>query len=362
MMKKIKVFLASSAELDDDKLQVELFVSRKNKDWHAKRLFLELTTWKDFISSMTEERTQNEYNRYIASSDISIFLFHTRLGRYTKEEFDTAHDAFLACQRKVKTPLIYTYFKTVESEAPEITGFRDYIDSLEHFYDTYATMDELFVKLNRQLDKLENEGVIITPEAIDPAKVLKYAVYYFLLPLLVLAGAITSWHYFTPTDLTVRVHEADAAPGLPFTKGTVALTYGDKTDTREITNEAIFKEIPSKHKHGTLQLRFAADGYVPIDTMVETGDPVDLAIRRNNALGVIFGQVRDDGGRPVQGVTITVKDISATTDALGRFRVDIPRAKQAAEQRLTAYKAGYQPWDFTGTPSETVEWKIVLKQ
>jgi hypothetical protein len=359
-MRKIRVFLASSAELDEDKLQVELFVSRKNKDWHAKRLFLELTTWKDFISAMTQERTQNEYNRYIRTSDISIFLFHTKLGRYTKEEFDEAHNAFIASPGRVKKPRIYTYFKTDPAETKEIADFRDYIDGMEHFYDTYGSMDELFVKINRQLDKLENEGVVIRPELIDVGKVVKYAVYYFLLPLMVLVGALAIYNFYQPGDLTVTVREADPVPGLPYTKGTVAIRYGDKTDTREIATETIFKEIPSKYKRGDLKLLFTAEGFVPIDTVVNAGDPVQLIVRRNNALGVIFGQVRDESGRPVEGVTISVTDIIATTDYGGRFRVDIPRAKQAVEQRLTAFKAGYQPWDFTGTPSETQEWKILL--
>jgi hypothetical protein len=361
-MKKIKIFLASSAELDQDKLDVELFVSRKNKDWHEKRLFLELTTWKDFISSMTEERTQNEYNRYISTSDISVFLFHTKLGRYTKEEFDTAHNAFLDCRQKVKKPRIYTYFKTELAETPEIAGFRDYIDSLDHFYDTYGSMDELFVKFNRQLDKLENEGLVIRPEAIDLPKVIKYAIYFFLLPLLVLAGAITTWHYFQPTDLTVKIREAESIPGLPFKTGIVALTYGDKTEILDIGNEVTFKQIPSKYKHGKVKLFFKADGFARIDTLVDTGDPVELAVSRDNSLGVIFGLVRDEGSHPLKGVAVSVKDISVKTDENGKFHIDIPLKKQAAEQRLTAFKEGYQAWDFTGTPSETQEWKIILKK
>jgi hypothetical protein len=56
-MQTLKIFLASSAELDADKEQLELFISRKNKDYQKKRVFLELSTWKDFISAMTEEHT-----------------------------------------------------------------------------------------------------------------------------------------------------------------------------------------------------------------------------------------------------------------------------------------------------------------
>jgi len=183
-----------------------------------KEFFLELTTWKDFISSITKERTQNEYNRYIQTSDISIFLFHTKLGRFTKEEFDTAHHAFIASQGKIKKPRIYTYFKNDKNETVEITDFRKYIDSLDHFYDTYENLDELFVKINRQLDKLEDEGLIIKPEHIDVSKIIKYGFYYFLLPLLVLGGAIMTKYYFQPTDLTVKVKESLSVPGYHLSK------------------------------------------------------------------------------------------------------------------------------------------------
>lgn len=361
-MKKVRIFLASSAELDMDKIQVELFISRKNKDWHEKRIFLELTTWKDFISSITEERTQNEYNRYIQTSDISIFLFHTKLGRYTKEEFDNAHHAFLASQSKIKKPRIYTYFKAQIGEAAEITHFREYIDSLDHFYDTYENMDELFVKINRQLDKLENEGIIIKPEYIDLQRVIKYAVYYFLIPLLVIGGAIMAFYYFQPTDLTVKVREVQSIPGLPFNQGEVTLIYGDKTEKLEIKDEVIFKQIPSKYKHNKVKLQFSSKGYIAFDTLIIPGQLIELPIQRDNSLALIFGSVKDENILPLKDVVISFKDLQIKTDENGKFRIEIPLSKQAEEQRLTAFKAGYQLWDFTGTPSQTEEWKIILKK
>ena len=361
-MKKVRIFLASSAELDQDKLQVELFISRKNKDWHDKRIFLELTTWKDFISSITEERTQNEYNRYIQSSDISILLFHTKLGRYTKEEFDNAHHAFLNSQGNVKKPRIYTYFKTDIGESPEITNFRKYIDNLDHFYDTYENMDKLFVKINRQLDKLENEGIIITPEAIDLPKIIKYAVYYFLLPILVLSGVILSFYYFQPTDLTVKIKETQSITGMEFKQGEVTLYYGDKTETKEIKDEVIFKQIPSKYKNNKIKLSFHSNGYLSIDTLVKTGKLIELPIKRDNSLGFIFGSVKDENMQPLKDVSISVKDIQVKTGDNGKFHIEIPLEKRAEEQRLTAFKQGYKTWDFTGVPSQTNEWKIILKK
>jgi len=77
---------------------------------------------------------------------------------------------------------------------------------------------------------------------------------------------------------------------------------------------------------------------------------------------VIFGVVRDENNFPLKDVAISVKDMLAKTDENGKFRINIPFQKQALEQRLTAFKNGYQSWDFTGAPSETQEWKIVLKK
>jgi hypothetical protein len=360
-MQTIKIFIASSAELDADKEQVELFISRKNKDYQKKKVFLELSTWKDFISAMTEERTQEKYNQYIRSCDIAVFLFHTRLGRFTKEEFDTAHQAFIKSNGQFKKPLIYTFFKSDPKEAFEIAGFRTYIDNLDHFYDTFTSTEELFVKLNRQLDKLENEG-FIKGTRIDVPKIIKYAVYYFLLPLLVLGGAIMAYYFYQPTDLKVKIKEVRGIPNLPFDEGSVSLTYGAKTETLTIKDEVTFEQIPSKYKRNTLNLKFSARGFVPVDTLITAKELVELPVKRDNSLGVVFGWVRDEQNKPLQGVNISYKELSSVSDETGHFKIAIPLALQAETIRIVAQKEGYQLWDEHGSASETVEWKIIIKK
>lgn len=359
-MKKIRIFLASSAELDDDKEHFELLISQKNKDWHQKRLFIELVTWKDFISAMSEGRTQDEYNKYIHSSDIVVFLFHTKLGRYTKEEFDNAHWAFMNCNDKIKKPRIYTYFKSNAEESKDIADFRLHIDGLGHFYDTYTSLEDLFIKFNRQLDKLENEGKIIKPEVIDKAKFVKYAVYFFLLPLLVLTGGFLAFYYFQPTDMTIKIKEKVSIPGLPFKSGQVTLIYGDKSESLNITDEVQFKQIPSKFKHQNAKLIFIAEGYNPIDTTIGVNDMVILPIQRDNSLSKVFGWVRDEDGKPIKEVNIMVKNLKTQTDENGNFSLTIPFEQQSDSIRLTAIKDSYKVWDFTGAPSQTIEWKIIL--
>lgn len=91
---EIRVFIASSAELDQDKEMFDLYFSDKNKLYREERIVFDHRTWKDFSSSLNEGRLQDRYNDFIRECDLVIFLFHTRLGRYTREELEVASAAF----------------------------------------------------------------------------------------------------------------------------------------------------------------------------------------------------------------------------------------------------------------------------
>jgi hypothetical protein len=363
-MNKVKIFLASSAELDADKEKFEIFVSKKNKALQDQRIFLELVTWKDFISAISNEHSQEKYNDYIRSCDIAVFLFHTRFGQFTREEFEHAHQAFLSCKHRAKTPLIYTYFKIDNNETPEVTEFKNYIDDLGHFYDTYENLDDLIVKFNGQLDILEQKEIIIIPEKIDTSRIIKYAVYYFLLPLLVLSGAFFSFYYFQPTDMTVKVAEVRSIPNLPFQQGNITLTYGDKTETQIITgNEIIFKQIPSKYKNDRLKLYFKAQGFEPVDTLIGVNDLVILPIKRDNSLGVIFGYIYDEVNMlPIEHVLVKLDNIQTFTDKDGMFKISIPWVDQAFDKRISVYKEGFKSYDKWGTPSNKDAWRLILEK
>ena len=73
-MKNVKVFIASSAELDEDKLQMDLYFSQKNKGYRKRAICFEQRTWRDFPSYLSEEHLQNRYDDYIRQCDIVIFL------------------------------------------------------------------------------------------------------------------------------------------------------------------------------------------------------------------------------------------------------------------------------------------------
>jgi hypothetical protein len=159
-----KLFLASSSELKEDRKEFEIFINRKNKDWVARGVFLELIVWEDFLDAVAKTRLQDEYNRAIRECDIFVMLFWTKVGQYTEEEFETAFGQFQATNK----PFIFTYFKDAQistgiankKDLMSLWAFQEKLDALGHFYTRYKNTDELKFHFNQQLDKLATSDFI----------------------------------------------------------------------------------------------------------------------------------------------------------------------------------------------------------
>ena len=165
-MKTIKIFLASSSELESDRKEFEIFINRKNKEYVKANVFLELVLWEDFLDAMSQTRLQDEYNKAIAGCDVFVSLFHTKVGKYTEEEFLKALETFKANGK----PLIYTYFKDVAINMSQITpdimsllNFKQKLNDLGHFYTVYADINDLKFKFSDQLTKFLPKLTNISP-------------------------------------------------------------------------------------------------------------------------------------------------------------------------------------------------------
>ena len=156
--------MASSSELENDRKEFEIFISRKNKDWVAQEVFLELVVWEDFLDAVSKTRLQDEYNKAIKECELFVMLFFTKVGQYTEEEFETAFGQF----KETNKPLIFTYFKDAEittgsaneDDLMSLWAFKKKLKALGHFHSTYKNIDELIRKFNSQLDKLASSGFI----------------------------------------------------------------------------------------------------------------------------------------------------------------------------------------------------------
>jgi hypothetical protein len=168
-----KIFLASSFELKDDRTKFEILIGRKNKVWREQGGFLELVIWEDFIDAMSRTRLQDEYNRAIRECDVFVMLFFTKVGKYTAEEFETAHGQFQATGK----PLVYTYFKDAPvsmgsinaADFTSLTEFKQKLKDLGHYQTDYVNTEALLRHFLEQLDKLAATGFIQFKQLVPSA-------------------------------------------------------------------------------------------------------------------------------------------------------------------------------------------------
>jgi hypothetical protein len=157
----IKIFLASSSELREDRDAFELHFLRKNRDFRRQGFEVEVLRWETFLDAISETRLQDEYNKEVRCCDIFLSLFKTKVGKYTEEEYDSAHATFL----DMKKPLIYTYFKDAQINTGNITAeittllaFKQKLSNLGHYHTEYTSIQDLLLQFREQLEQMIEQG------------------------------------------------------------------------------------------------------------------------------------------------------------------------------------------------------------
>ena len=173
-----RVFLASSQELAADRQAFAELIRRRNNDWVGRGVHLRLVVCEDFLDAMSSTRLQGEYNAAAQGCDVFVMLFHTKVGRYTEEEFNTAFGQFQTTGK----PFVYTYFKSAAVD-PDTLDFADLasrnafqarLKALGHFQTSYDNVDALQWRFWQQLDKLVVSGFIRFPAEDDAGTGTRY--------------------------------------------------------------------------------------------------------------------------------------------------------------------------------------------
>jgi internalin A len=162
--REIRIFLASSSELREDRDLFDLHFRRENDRLRKQGTYLQIVRWEYFLDAMSETRLQDEYNKEVRACDIFVSLFFTKTGKFTEEEFDVAHSQF----KSTGKPLIYTYFKNAdiktgsarEDDLTSLWKFQKKLENLNHFYTKYDNTDHLLLQFRGQLDLVINKDVM----------------------------------------------------------------------------------------------------------------------------------------------------------------------------------------------------------
>ena len=155
--KTIKVFLASSEELDYDRQAFGNLVRRLNDIYKRRGIYIDLFEWEDADASYNGGPKQLEYDERVRASNMFLALFHIKAGEFTIHEFDVAIEMF----RLKKSPKVYVYCKNLqqgEVESPELTEFKRRVyEDMGHYWVRYSNKDTFQLNFVMQLELLDSK-------------------------------------------------------------------------------------------------------------------------------------------------------------------------------------------------------------
>ncbi|MCR5112561.1 MAG: hypothetical protein K6A63_01340 [Acholeplasmatales bacterium] len=163
-MKKIKIFVGSSiVEFENERKDLELFI-RRISDYFEDEYEIKLVPYfcENVDEAMATEGSQEEYNKLVKASDLAIFLFFNKVGKYTDLELNIAYEAFKANDN----PKVMVFFKKTDDQIEEI---RKLINKMENssniVFGTFKDLDtvNLRILLNLKLTEMKNINI----KAID---------------------------------------------------------------------------------------------------------------------------------------------------------------------------------------------------
>ena len=159
-MRTIKIFLASSEELENDRNAFGNLVRKLDKIYEKRGIRIELFEWEDYDAAYNDRRKQHEYNDQVRASDMFLALFHTKAGKYTIEEFDVATEEF---RRTGKKPKNYVYCRDLQpgdEESAELKEFKKRLfDEMGHYWSRYNNRDSMQLHFVMQLQLVENSSI-----------------------------------------------------------------------------------------------------------------------------------------------------------------------------------------------------------
>ena len=142
-MKTIKVFLASSDELRDEREKFGNLIRQLDDIFLKQGIHIQLLVWEDMDPCYNNCRKQDEYNAWIRESQIFVALFYTRAGQYTLEELEVARGEH-SRRQEPKLMIYCRNLKPDEVEESDLTKFKQTLEQqLGHLWGNYSTTDKL---------------------------------------------------------------------------------------------------------------------------------------------------------------------------------------------------------------------------
>lgn len=199
-MKTIKVFLASSDELKEERTHIGDLFTHLNRIFIPRGTYLELSEWEHLDSSMGYQHKQDEYNKELGTCEMCIVMYWSKFGEYTNQEFSIAYDAV---KRGVNPKKLYVFFKEPCNASAELQTFKDSFEKdYGHFYCRFETVDALKLHFVLQLESYQNSDLLSIEDSM--LKLGEYEVAR-------LSNAPFAYNNKAYKELHIRIQEVDEA-------------------------------------------------------------------------------------------------------------------------------------------------------
>lgn len=156
-LRTIKIFLASSEELENDRNAFGNFVRRLDDIYEKQGTRIKLFEWEDYDAAYNDKRKQDEYNEKVRISDLFLALFYKKAGKFTIEEYNVATEEFRHTGIKPKT---YVYCRNLpegEEETKDLHNFKKHLsEDLGYYWVHYNNKDSMQLHFIMQLQIHEN--------------------------------------------------------------------------------------------------------------------------------------------------------------------------------------------------------------
>lgn len=155
-MKLVKIFVASSNELENDRVHLGDYVRKINDLYEPRGVRVRLYKWENFSPNYTGKRSQDEYNAYLRQCNAVIGLFKKKLGDYTCEEIKEG-------LKVLGKDSVYCYAKIsgAESSVPEYIV--EFFTSVGVDAQTYAETSDLEHIVEKVVEDAIKRGVPDNP-------------------------------------------------------------------------------------------------------------------------------------------------------------------------------------------------------
>jgi len=141
---EIKIFLASSSELDLERAHIGDLFNDINSVLANTNVRVRLLKWENFNPAFTGERKQGEYDQQVKKADVFIVLFRSLAGKYTLEEADVAKAAHTENHRPEE---LYCFIQDYQEKRKfDVDELKAQLGA-DFVTDTFASIKDLKLKL-----------------------------------------------------------------------------------------------------------------------------------------------------------------------------------------------------------------------